>query len=170
MCVLSFPNRIIVTIAILSTIFLYKLCDCIIVNTLSIPRLELIVTAAADCRMLMFVARGARFPAVFTSPFAGGAWARLHCAGRSRVSAAKWYIILQQNMISVSLTLVAGAGVCGLKARFDPPPPFFFRKRHKPRPLFCCPNRVYCSAAEHQPQRWWHQRVEHAGKKRSSNY
>jgi hypothetical protein len=49
------------------------------------------------------------------------------------VSAAKWYIILQQHMISVSITRVAGAGVCGLEAWSEPP---FFLETAQTAPAF----------------------------------
>jgi hypothetical protein len=49
------------------------------------------------------------------------------------VSAAKWYIILQQHMISVSITRVAGAGVCGLEARSETP---FFLETAQTAPAF----------------------------------
>jgi hypothetical protein len=50
---------------------------------------------------------------------AGGGWDRTRCAVKSLVSAAKWYIFPLRHIISVPVIQTAGAGVCGLEARYE---------------------------------------------------
>ena len=111
--------------------------DCIIVNTLSIPRLELIVTAGADCRMLMFVARSARFPAVFTSLCRR--WGLGSFALRGQIPCVCSQVVHYSAAAHDFRLNNARRRRWRLWTRSTVRTPLFFWKRHKPRPLFCCP-------------------------------